>query len=38
MQGKTVSSRYYTQVGLSGENGKVGFSFLIQSRKEEKII
>jgi hypothetical protein len=38
MQSKIVSSHYYTQVGLSAEGGEVGFSILIPSRKEEKII
>jgi hypothetical protein len=38
VQGKIVSSRYYTQVGLSAEGGELGFPALFQSRKEEKII
>jgi len=38
VQGKIVSRRYYTQEGLIAEDGEVGFSALIPSRKEEKIL
>jgi hypothetical protein len=38
VQGTTVSSRYYTQVGLSAKGGAVGFSALIPSRKEDQTI
>jgi len=38
VQGKIVSRRYNTQVGLSAEDFEVGFLALIPSRKEEKII
>jgi len=38
MQGKIVSNRYYTQVGLPAEGGEVGSSFLIPNHKQEKII
>jgi hypothetical protein len=38
VQGKIVSSRYCTQVGLYAEGGEVGFQALIPVCKEEKII